>query len=122
YLDWKTRYLDHPILAPFTRRLIWRFNLNGNQNAAMPLRDQLLTANNTPLTPADFAAAKVSLWHPSADTVENIRAWRAFLDQHQITQPFKQAHREIYLLTDAERQTENYSNRFAAHIIRQHIF
>jgi hypothetical protein len=37
-------------------------------------------------------------------------------------QPFKQAHREIYVLTDAERQTEFYSNRFAAHILRQHQF
>jgi hypothetical protein len=39
-----------------------------------------------------------------------------------ITQPFKQAHREIYLLTDAERTTETYSNRFAAHVLRQHQF
>ena len=37
-------------------------------------------------------------------------------------QPFKQAHREIYILTDAERRTDTYSNRFAAHIIRQHQF
>ena len=37
-------------------------------------------------------------------------------------QPFKQAHREVYLLTDAERNTRTYSNRFAAHIIRQHQF
>jgi hypothetical protein len=39
-----------------------------------------------------------------------------------VRQPFKQAHREVYLLTDAERETEIYSNRFAAHIIRQHQF
>ena len=31
---------------------------------------------------------------------------------------FKQAHREIYLLTDAERRTGTYSNRFAGHIVR----
>jgi hypothetical protein len=35
-------------------------------------------------------------------------------------QPFKQAHREIYLLTDAERTTDIYSNRFAAHVLKQH--
>jgi hypothetical protein len=39
-----------------------------------------------------------------------------------ITQPFKQAHREVYLLTDAERRTHTYSNRFAAHVLRQHQF
>ncbi|MBX9695618.1 MAG: DUF4132 domain-containing protein, partial [Cyanobacteria bacterium] len=44
------------------------------------------------------------------------------LEKYNITQPFKQAHREIYILTDAERTTDTYSNRFAAHIIRQHQF
>jgi hypothetical protein len=39
-----------------------------------------------------------------------------------VTQPFKQGHREIYLLTEAECQTGTYSNRFAAHIIRQAQF
>jgi hypothetical protein len=49
-----------------------------------------------------------------------VRAWQRWLERHEVTQPFKQAHREVYLLTDAERQTENYSNRFAAHLLRQH--
>src|SRR6185295_13975176 len=35
---------------------------------------------------------------------------------------FKQAHREIYVLTPAETTTRVYSNRFAAHILRQHQF
>jgi hypothetical protein len=39
-----------------------------------------------------------------------------------VTQPIKQAHREIYLLTDAERNTRTYSNRYAAHVLRQHQF
>ena len=49
-----------------------------------------------------------------------MRAWRHWLEGHAVTQPFKQAHREVYLLTDAERQTHTYSNRFAAHILHQH--
>jgi Domain of unknown function (DUF4132) len=44
------------------------------------------------------------------------------LEVRQIRQPFKQAHREVYVLTDAERTTATYSNRFAAHILRQHQF
>jgi hypothetical protein len=51
-----------------------------------------------------------------------IVAWRDWLERHEITQPFKQAHREVYLLTDAERATGTYSNRFAAHVLRQHQF
>jgi len=50
----------------------------------------------------------------------DIEAWREFLVSNEIRQPFKQAHREIYILTDAERQTRLYSNRFAAHILKQH--
>src|SRR6185369_9524231 len=50
---------------------------------------------------------------------KTVVAWRNRLDDLKITQPFKQAHREVYLLTDAERRTGTYSNRFAAHIIKQ---
>jgi hypothetical protein len=51
-----------------------------------------------------------------------VEAWRAFFEERRIRQPFKQAHREVYLLTDAERATGVYSNRFAAHILRQHQY
>ena len=54
--------------------------------------------------------------------MQPILSWRCWLEDHQVRQPFKQAHREVYLLTDAERDTETYSNRFASHIIRQHQF
>jgi Domain of unknown function (DUF4132) len=48
--------------------------------------------------------------------------WRSQLERLEIRQPFKQAHREVYVLTDAERRTQTYSNRFAAHIMRQFQF
>jgi hypothetical protein len=64
----------------------------------------------------------VRLWHPIASPADAVLAWRRFLEDRRITQPFKQAHREVYLVTDAERQTRTYSNRFAAHILRQHQF
>ncbi len=121
YADWKSRYLDHPLLAPLTRRLIWQFS-DGNQTlSAVPHNHQLLQSSNLLLMPHS-PSMTVKLWHPSVAALNEVRAWRDFLNQHQITQPFKQAHREIYLLTDAERETATYSNRFAAHIIRQHAF
>src|SRR5207342_3238190 len=60
--------------------------------------------------------------HPVGRAIDEITAWRRRLETLEITQPFKQAHREIYLLTDAERTTNTYSNRFAAHLIRQAQF
>ena len=56
----------------------------------------------------------VTTWHPVLATAAETLAWREWLERHTITQPFKQAHREVYLLTDAERATRVYSNRFAA--------
>lgn len=65
---------------------------------------------------------EVELWHPLNSTPNDILDWRNWLDRNRVQQPFKQAHREIYLLTGAERETETYSNRFAAHILKQHQF
>jgi hypothetical protein len=49
-----------------------------------------------------------------------VQAWRQWLERHEVVQPFKQAHREVYALTAAERETSPSSNRFAGHILRQH--
>jgi hypothetical protein len=46
-----------------------------------------------------------------------VRAWRDLLLERRIRQPFKQAFREIYLLTPAEERTRVYSHRFAAHLV-----
>jgi hypothetical protein len=59
----------------------------------------------------------VRLWHPVRAPLDEIRARRDLLIARQVRQPFKQAFREIYLLTPAERETRVYSNRFAAHIL-----
>src|SRR5205807_5813130 len=66
--------------------------------------------------------AEVELWHPIGRPMHDVISWRTWLERHEVRQPFKQAHREVYLLTDAERRTATYSNRFAAHILRQHQF
>ncbi|MEP6672589.1 MAG: DUF4132 domain-containing protein [Chthoniobacter sp.] len=122
YADWRERYLDHPLVAPFARRLIWRFAPPG----ADPLlgiwhEGRLVSVHDGPL-PEMASETVVTLWHPITSDVAVVQAWRAELVTRQVTQPFKQAHREIYVLTDAERTTGTYSNRFAAHILRQHQF
>ena len=64
----------------------------------------------------------VRLWHPIDAEVDTILRWRRWLQQHQVAQPFKQAHRELYTLTDVERRTATYSNRYASHILKQAQF
>jgi hypothetical protein len=112
---WRSAYIDHPLLAGLARKLIWQFS----SGATAIWREGRMV---------DWAGAEVvpeggaRLWHPIHADVQTVLAWRCRLEDDQIRQPFKQAHREVYLLTDAERATGTFSNRFAAHILKQHQF
>ena len=50
-------------------------------------------------------ATTVTVWHPINEPVDEIRAWRTLLLERRVRQPFKQAFREIYVLTPAELET-----------------
>ena len=113
---WRERYLDHPLVGSISRRLIWCVD------GAPAL---FLDGTASDVHGKSFRAsegATITLWHPVGRSVVEITSWRRRLESLGVTQPFKQAHREIYLLTDAELRTRTYSNRFAAHILRQHQF
>jgi len=117
---WRERYLDHPLVGTIARRLIWNFIVDGTARVGIWSGDRLVDAADRPLDVSDDSV--VELWHPIGRPVEEVLAWRRWIEEHEIRQPFKQAHREVYLLTDAERHTETYSNRFAAHVLRQHQY
>ena len=119
---WRARYLDHPLVGVIARRLIWRFENEGRAVDGAWLDGRLVDVDDRPLD-GPGEAATVSLWHPIDRSVEEVTAWRDWLDRHQVRQPFKQAHREVYVLTAAERDgTRTYSNRFAGHVLRQHQY
>jgi hypothetical protein len=117
---WKPWYLDHPVVSHFATRLIWEFEDGGDTRTAIPWQGNLVDWAGHAVEPPK--QARVRMWHPIRSDVQAILSWRCWLEDHQVRQPFKQAHREVYLLTDAERETGTYSNRFASHIIRQHQF
>jgi hypothetical protein len=118
---WRERYLDHPLVGTLARRLIWEFSVKDRPVAvAMWRNGRLVDSSDRPVEPPD--GVRVSLWHPIGRSTKEVLAWRAYLERNEVTQPFKQAHREVYPLTDAERRTRVYSNRFAAHILKQHQF
>jgi hypothetical protein len=116
YSDWRERYYEHPLVGTIARRLIWCID----GAPALFIDDQPTDVRGKPIEHGK--TAEITLWHPVGRSVDEITAWRRRLEELQITQPFKQAHREVYLLTEAERNTSTYSNRYAAHIIRQHQF
>lgn len=119
--DWRARYAEHPLVGEMSRRLVWQFVDGDRRSLGILCDDRIVDAEDRPL---DWLspAAQVASWHPLGAAPTLVQAWRVWLERHQVTQPFKQAHRETYGLVDSERRTGAYSNRFAGHILRQHQF
>lgn len=113
--EWRTLYLDHPVTGRLARATIWRF---GEEVVGLPL-DATTALTGDGDVVAIPAEAEVRMWHPIEATTDEIRRWRTMLIDRRIVQPFKQAFRELYVLTPAERQTRSYSNRFAGHVFKQ---
>ncbi len=115
--DWEKYYITHPLLSKYSGLLIWQFDEN---KTAILFENEWVDSSGELINISDVE--KVRLWHPIYSDEKVIETWRNFIFENEIKQPFKQAFREIYIVTDAELQTETYSNRFAAHIIKQHQF
>lgn len=112
-------YLNHGLMSTLARRLIWSLTIKGKQVPAL-YHDEIWSDVDGKAVLGDVET--IHLWHPIMSDVKDIVAWRERLEELQIKQPFKQAYREVYLLTEAEINTRNYSNRMAAHILKQHQF
>ena len=115
---WRTRYVEHPLTGTFGRRLIWRVASGKGEISAMPAGPGgTLVGADGAVVKAD-AGSLVSLWHPISASTGEVEAWRGAILDRRIRQPFKQAFRELYVVTPAEEATETYSNRFAGHILQ----
>lgn len=117
--DWRAFYAGHAIVGRFTRELIWSFTSpDGGVVTGLPLDAQRVRLADG--TDAEIpSGAGVRLWHPILADDAEVTAWRSRCRDDGLVQPVKQAFRETYLLTPAERETATYSNRFAGHVIRQ---
>ena len=118
---WREHYLDQPLVGTIARRLIWTFERPARARRAGSgttgnFVDATRDRSRRPTRPRSASGIR------SGCSADEVLAWRSCLERHEVRQPFKQAHREVYLLTDAERNTRTYSNRFAAHVLRQHQF
>jgi hypothetical protein len=121
YDVWQARYINQPLVGTIARRLIWKFSQEDKSASAIWLDGHMVGRDDRPVDWLDESTT-VELWHPIDAEPEVVLEWRQWLLSHEIQQPFKQAYREIYLITDAELNTRVYSNRYAAHILRQHQF
>ncbi|MFI7708191.1 DUF4132 domain-containing protein [Nonomuraea sp. NPDC049480] len=110
-------YLGHPVTGSFGRTLIWEI-LQGP--AGLPVQVdgawELMDPDGRRIRPRPDTP--VQLWHPISHSADEVRVWRDHLISYGLRQPFKQAFREVYLLTPAEERTRDHSLRFANHLLR----
>lgn len=116
---WRGRLIGNGLLRTLSEKLVWRFvDADGRAVVARPEAGRLLDVGGNPI-PGPGADARVELWHPMQSDAETVAGWRRHLAERRIRQPFIQAWRPIYGVTDAERDTATYSNRFAGHVLEQ---
>jgi len=120
--EWQARYAQQPLLAPMVSRLIWRFEgADRSSQLGMPCDGGIVDVAGQQIH-IEAGATRVRLWHPIESDAETVKSWRHALMERQIVQPFKQAHRELYVIADTEGGSATDSARFAGHIIRQDRF
>jgi hypothetical protein len=118
---WRQFLIDHPLLGFLGRRLIWVFcNERGWEQSGLYCKGQFCgpSGEGLDLSPA----TKVHLWHPLSTEASEVQQWRERIFASAVRQPFRQAFREFYQITDDERETKMHSNRFAGILMRQHQF
>jgi hypothetical protein len=128
---WRQYYVEHPLLGFLGRRLIWVYSDGKGWERSGIWRDGRVcdgAGNSLGLAGIDTGddhaladqAIKVRLWHPLASDAAEVQLWRERIFSDAIRQPFRQAFREFYQVSEDERQTRMYSNRFAGIYLRQH--
>ncbi len=120
--DWQDRYQKQPLMRRMTERLIWELHHpTKSAKLALGTAPELtgLDGNPVPISDDDY---RIRLWHP-ANTAANVASqWRRALLEKEIRQPLWQAWRPVYSLTDPEKRTALYSNRFAGLLLSQPVF
>lgn len=107
--DLRARYLDHPLAAALSRRLIYT-----GAATVIFIDGYPIGVDGKPVELADDA--RLELWHPLGRPTDEVIAWRKLLDALGASQPIKQLDRELYA-PDAKGES-----RFAGRVMRQHQF
>jgi hypothetical protein len=113
--NWRRTYLEHPIASAVADGLIWTFEFSGRSVSALASGRALVDAHGNDVDVPENAG--VRLWHPLDASVEEVEQWRSHLVSAEVRQPFKQAFREVYLVTPTERESGDHSGRFAERLL-----
>lgn len=117
YGVWQKEFLGNPVTRSIVERLIWSIEYNNSFVAALVREGELVDIDGNILREIQDKC-NIKLWHPLDANFYEVLQWRRRIETLKIVQPFKQAHREVYVLTDAERKGAIFSNRFSGHILK----
>ncbi|MBL8320793.1 MAG: DUF4132 domain-containing protein, partial [Acinetobacter sp.] len=122
YAFWREYVIAHGLLGWMASRMIWQLHLsNGAVHAAVYHNQAWRDAQQQALDIEPAQIEKVSLWHPVFSAPAAVQAWRGFFMAQKIQQPFKQAFREVYAVSETEAAGAQ-SLRFAYHYLQQPKF
>ncbi len=115
FSEWKENYIEHPLLGLIGRNLIWQFSLKGKKiELGIFFEGQIVDIYQTEIAEGDVE--QVELWHPITSEPDVVVQWQSYILNNEISQPFKQAYREIYRLpVDGSEQKQ--VDDFAGHML-----
>ena len=116
YQNWVEFIFEHALMRIMAERLVWIMKTEEQSVSFMIHEGELVDEHGSTIDLSEDAT--IQLWHPALVSTEETLAWRNRIFDQQIKQPFKQAFREVYLLTPAEENTFDFSNRFSGHYLR----
>jgi hypothetical protein len=90
--QWAVRMFADPLRAALSRRLVWRIDVGGAVELALPLVEGLRDVDGRPVALA--ANADIGLWHP-AETPELQTPWQRRSAALRLDQPIDQIGREV---------------------------
>lgn len=110
-----TNIMQHPVVKPMLQKLVL---INKEKNISGFWQDDQLRDHEHKLHTIE-ATDQLIIAHPSHLHANN--EWSLFqhhLFEQKIVQPFKQVFRELYVITDDEKEQTSYSKRYAGHQIQ----
>lgn len=116
---WQRHYLDHPIVGPLSRRLLW--NVDGTLVGFPPLEDGSSAVSPVTIEGDSVAVGDnetVCLWHRAELSERERCTWEKWVLDHRLPQPFQQALREVFL-PEGDRVEDT---RFAGELLHQGAF
>lgn len=117
YDKWREQYLGHPLLKVIVGGLVWLFSSDRCVITAMP-RDGTMVNARGQVIDHICGTSRVRLWHPLHSGINECDAWRNYVWQHSVRQPFRQAYREVYPADSFNDVLRTVSGLY----VRQHIF